>query len=300
MEMVLEAQAPFSLPALIRSHGWVQLAPFSSDNPYQDFRYVDRLQSGRVVTWAVQPQDGGALLSVDGALSPAEQRETEEKARWVLGLDDDLAPFYAVARREPKLAKVVENAAGRILRSPTLFEDTVKTILTTNTAWSGTIRMVGALVDLYGEPSPNDPAQRAFPTPERLAGANVEALRREARLGYRAPYVHVLAEQVARGDLDLEALKTADLPTEELRKELLALNGVGPYAAANLLMILGRTDFIPIDSYALKMVSNEFHGGEPVTPREVEAAFERWGPWKGMAFWFWEWAEGWELPAGVS
>ena len=34
-------------------------------------------------------------------------------------------------------------------------------------------------------------------------------------------------------------------------------------------MLLGRTDFIPIDSYALKMVSKEFHGGEPVGPQEV-------------------------------
>lgn len=290
MDIVLEAQAPFSLPAVVRSHGWVQLAPFSSSDPYHDFRYVDRLQSGRVVTWDVQPRDSGALLSVGGELSPAEQRETEDKARWVLGLDQDLGPFYNVARQEARLAKVVENAAGRILRSPTLFEDTVKTILTTNTAWSGTIRMVRALVDLFGEPSPEDPSRRAFPTPERLAVADVEALRKEARLGYRAPYVHALADRVARGDLDLEALKTADLPTGELRKELLALKGVGAYAAANLLMILGRTDFIPIDSYALKMVSNEFHGGEPVGPQEVEAAFARWGEWKGMAYWFWEWS----------
>lgn len=291
MELFLKALSPFSLPAVIRSHGWVQLAPFSSGEPYQDFRYVDRLQSGRVVTWEVQPQDNGALLTVDSELSPAEQRETEDKARWMLGLDQELAPFYAVARREPKLAKVVENAAGRILRSPTLFEDTVKTILTTNTAWSGTIRMVQALVDLYGEPYSGNPSQRTFPAPERLAGASVEALRKEAKLGYRAPFVHELADRVARGRLDLEALKTADLPTDELRKELLALKGVGGYAAANLLMLLGRTDYIPIDSYALKMVSTEFHGGQPVGPQEVEAAFERWGEWKGMAYWFWEWSD---------
>src|SRR5690606_4358959 len=143
---------------------------------------------------------------------------------------------------------------------------------------------------LYGEPYSGNPSQHAFPTPERLAGADVEALRKEAKLGYRAPYVHELADRVARGELDLEALKAADIPTAELRKELLALKGVGGYAAANLLMLLGRTDFIPIDSYALKMVSNEFHGGEPVGPPEVEAAFTRWGPWKGMAYWFWEWS----------
>lgn len=293
MKITLAALPPFSLPPVVRSHGWVQLAPFSSGDPYHDFHYVDRLHTGRIVRWHVQQPDGqdGVVLDIDGELSPAEQQETEAKARWVLALDHDLAPFYGVASQEPKLARVVEKAAGRILRAPTLFEDTVKTILTTNTAWSGTIRMVRALVDLYGEPSPTNPLQRAFPTPERLAETDVEGLRQDARLGYRAPYVHVLAEQVARGDLDLEALKTADLPTDELRRELLALKGVGAYAAANLLMILGRTDFIPIDSYALKMVSNEFYGGEPVGPLEVEAAFARWGEWKGMAFWFWEWTE---------
>jgi 3-methyladenine DNA glycosylase/8-oxoguanine DNA glycosylase len=300
MQIVLKARAPFSLPALIRSHGWVQLAPFSASDPYHDFRYVDRLHSGRVVIWDVRPQGNGVLLAIDGELAPAEQRETEDKARWMLGMDQELDSFYNVARQEPKLAHVVENAAGRILRSPTLFEDTVKTILTTNTAWSGTIRMVRALVELYGEASPGDPTQRAFPTPERLAQADVDALRGEARLGYRAPYIHALAERVAHGELDLEALKTADLPTGELRKELLAIKGIGAYAAANLLMLLGRTDFLPIDSYALKMVSGEFYGGEPVGPQEVEAAFERWGEWKGMAYWFWEWAEGWELPAGAA
>ena len=292
MQLCLPARPPFSLPPVIRSHGWVQLVPFATADPYHEFTYVDRLETGRVASWHVQARDGGVLVTVDGELSPEEQRETEAKATWMLALDKDLAPFYAIARAEPKLAPVVERGAGRILRSPTLFEDTVKTILTTNTAWSGTKRMVRALVDLYGEPAPGNNGQRAFPTPERLAEAHVDALRQEARLGYRAPYVHELAGHVARGELDLEALKTSSLPTLELRKQLLAIKGIGAYAAANLLMLLGRTDYIPIDSWALKMVSNEFHGGAPIGPEDVEEAFAVWGPWKGMAYWFWDWSDG--------
>ena len=86
------------------------------------------------------------------------------------------------------------------------------------------------------------------------------------RVGYRAPSIHELAVRVASGELDLESLKTSDLPTLELRKELLKIKGVGPYAAANLLLILGRGDFIPVDSWALKLVSHEWYDGEPVTP----------------------------------
>ena len=79
------------------------------------------------------------------------------------------------------------------------------------------------------------------------------------------------------------------MPTLELRKELLKIKGVGPYAAANLLMLLGRSDFIPIDSWALKIVSHEWYDGEPVTPAQVEEHFEKWAEFKGLAYWFWDW-----------
>jgi 3-methyladenine DNA glycosylase/8-oxoguanine DNA glycosylase len=109
------------------------------------------------------------------------------------------------------------------------------------------------------------------------------------RVGYRAKALHQLAVQVASKQLDIESFKTSSLPTLELRKELMKINGVGPYAAANLLMILGRHDFIPIDSWALKVVSNEWYRGKPVTPKQVEKRFERWGEYKGLAYWFWDW-----------
>ena len=54
-------------------------------------------------------------------------------------------------------------------------------------------------------------------------------------------------------------------------------------------MLLGRYDFVPVDSWALKMVSHERHDGQPAGEAEVLAAFERWGEGKGLAHWFWDW-----------
>jgi 3-methyladenine DNA glycosylase/8-oxoguanine DNA glycosylase len=238
----------------------------------------------------IQEIPGGVSVEVDDGLSEAERNKAVHAVKWMLGLDQDFSAFYALARQEPKLAHVEERAQGRLLRSPTLFEDTVKTILTTNTSWAGTIRMVEALVSQFGAVLPDDPTRHAFATPDRLAATDEETLRSSARLGYRAPYVLELARSVASGDLDLEALKTADIPLPQLRKRLLAIKGVGEYAAANLLMLLGRYGFVPVDSWALKMVSHEWYGGEPVGRAEVEAAFERWGEWKGLAYWFWDWS----------
>ncbi|OGO33714.1 MAG: hypothetical protein A2Z16_00425 [Chloroflexi bacterium RBG_16_54_18] len=85
--------------------------------------------------------------------------------------------------------------------------------------------------------------------------------------------------------MDLEILRHNTINTNDLQKQLLGIKGVGTYAAANLLMLLRRYDFIPIDSWALKVVSHEWHAGEAVGPAEVETAFERFGEWKGFAFW---------------
>lgn len=289
MNLFVAAREPFSLHSVVYSHGWVQLLPFQPLDGRPGFARVLQLNSGRVIQVEVGETPGGVTVSAPENLDEEEAREVAAQVSWMLELDFDLSPFYAQAAAEPKLAQMVHRAQGRVLRSPTLFEDVIKTILTTNTLWGGTKRMNATLIDLFGDPLPANPALRAFPRPETIAAQDADILKTQARLGYRAPYVLDTARAVASGALDLEALKSSPLPTSELRKALMSIKGVGGYAAANLLMILGRYDYIPIDSWAMKMVSQEWHGGEPVGPAEVEAAFARWDGWKGIAYWFWAW-----------
>ena len=301
MKFTLSARPPFNFLSVINSHGWRQLAPFSYDESTNTLSYILRFSNARVIELKFRDSTDGVTVETE-KLDKAERKEVADRVTWMFGLDMDFSPFYAASRVEPKLARAKKLAHGRVLRSPTLFEDVVKTILTTNTLWAATKNMTRKLVDELGEPLqsagrvvPNDREGRtetkAFPTPESIAASSPDLLKEKIRVGYRAPAIHQLAVRIASGKFDLEALKTSGLPTLELRKELLTINGVGPYAAANLLMILGRHDFIPIDSYALKMVSNEWYGGEPITAKEVEKRFEKWGEFKGLAFWFWNWKE---------
>jgi 3-methyladenine DNA glycosylase/8-oxoguanine DNA glycosylase len=301
MKFTLSARPPFNFFSVINSHGWRQLAPFSYDESTKALSYILRLSNGRVIE--LKFRAGKDIVAVETEkLDKPERREVVDKVEWMFGLNMDFSLFYRASRVEPKLIHVKKLARGRVLRSPTLFEDVIKTILTTNTLWTATKNMTLKLVNELGDPLqsggrvvPNDGEGRtenkAFPTPEAIAASSPDFLKEKIRVGYRAPAIHQLAVRVASGQFDLESLKTSDLPTLELRKELLTINGVGPYAAANLLMILGKHDFIPIDSYALKMVSNEWYRGEPITAKEVEKRFERWGEFKGLAFWFWDWEE---------
>jgi 3-methyladenine DNA glycosylase/8-oxoguanine DNA glycosylase len=303
MKFDLPARPPFNFLSVVRSHGWFQLAPFHFDEQTNTLHYILRLSNGRVVELKLREAAKGVNVEVEKLNSP-EKKEVTNKVTWMFGLDMDFSAFYAASRGEPKLARAKKQALGRLLRAPTLFEDVIKTILTTNTLWATTRNMSRNLVEEFGEPlptagrvTPNEnegrtgsvKTQHAFPTPQAIAASNPDFIKEKIRVGYRAPAIHQLAVRVASGEFDLESLKTSNLPTLELRKELMKINGVGPYAAANLLMLLGRSDFIPIDSSALTAVSYEWYKGKLITARQVEKRFERWGEFKGLAFWFWDW-----------
>jgi 3-methyladenine DNA glycosylase/8-oxoguanine DNA glycosylase len=292
MRLSLPARPPFSLFTVVYSHGWVQLAPFRAIGESGAFSDITQLGSGRVLEMQVTEAPGGVAVETEEALSEPETQELSGQVTWMLGLEQDFSTFYELAAAEPSLERAAERAQGRILRSASLFEDVIKTVLTTNTTWSGTKRMVEGLVTRYGSLLPADPARHAFPTAAQLASLDEVGLRSEAKLGFRAPSVLSIARSVAEGRLDLEGLKDSRLSTEEVRKRLLAMRGVGDYAAANLLMLLGYYDYLPVDSWALKVVSREWHGGQPIGRAEVEAAFARWGEWKGLAYWCWDWTPG--------
>jgi 3-methyladenine DNA glycosylase/8-oxoguanine DNA glycosylase len=291
MEWTLPARPPFNLHSVTHSHGWIELLPFTAEENGPGFNYIDHLSTGNIVEYAVREASNGVAISVPRRISKVEKEEISRKIVWMLGLDLDFSTFYKLAQSEPKLLSSEQRAQGRVLRSPSLFEDTIKTILTTNTVWGSTKNMVKRLVDTFGSPLLADPSHHSFPTPQQIAASSPEILRSVVKMGYRAPYVHSLSKQIESGDLNLETFKESQQSTPDLRKSLLEIKGVGGYAAANLLMLLGRYDFIPVDSWALKMVSREWHNGEPVGRPEVEHAFERWGKWKGLAFWLWDWSE---------
>jgi 3-methyladenine DNA glycosylase/8-oxoguanine DNA glycosylase len=289
MPLTLPIAPPFSLASIIRSHGWYQLLPFQCGEDATRLSYTSRLSSGKVILLEISQSDEGVTLDVSGRLTQTEQHEVNDQVRWMLGLEQDLSSFYDLADKEPKLRRMRTHSQGRILRSPTFFEDVLKTMLTTNTTWGGTKRMLQNLVEQFGEPLPAEPARHAFPTPHRLSASTEAELRSVTRLGYRSPYILELAQHTASAELDLESFKTSQLDTPDLRKELLSIKGIGAYAAANLLMLLGRYDYLPVDSWALKMVSLEWYQGAAIGVKEVEQAFERWGKWKGLAYWFWNW-----------
>ncbi len=203
--------------------------------------------------------------------------------RHMFRLEEDLSAFYAVAREDEALAWAALGA-GRMLRSPTVFEDVVKTICTTNCAWGGTVRMVTALVDELGTAAPT--GARTFPAPAAMAAAPEAFYRDVARAGYRGAYLRRLADDVASGALDLERLDDPELSDEEVEERLLALPGVGPYAAAHVMLTsLGRYSRLVLDSWTRPAYAKLVGARRPPKDPTIVRRFRRYGDFAGLAFW---------------
>jgi 3-methyladenine DNA glycosylase/8-oxoguanine DNA glycosylase len=271
----------------IMSHGVADLPPNRIDEESRTLETTVAVPRGRPQTVIVREERGGkaALMAPAGKRSEA----VLDGVRHMLRIDEDLSEFYSLAAEDPDLAWVTEGA-GRLMRSQTVYEDVVKTICTTNTAWSGTVRMVSAIVEHLGEPAlgaqSEGPFGHAFPSPADMADAPESFYRDIARTGYRGAYLRSLAESVALGDIDLDELASADpddLPDDEVAARLLALPGVGPYAAAHIMMLIGRYSRLVLDSWTRPTYASL--NGRKAKDAAIERRFRRYGRYSGLAFW---------------
>jgi len=277
---------PADFARTVLSHGVADLLPNTIAEDGSSLETVLPARGRAYVVRLVPDGPASAVLSAPGAAAPPAAARTtlERQIRHMLRLDEDLSGFYRAAQDDPRLAWVAQAGAGRMLRSPTVFEDLVKTICTTNCTWSATVRMVSALVGRLGVAGVGAPERRTFPTPEAMAQAGEDFYRDEARAGYRGPYLRTVATDVAEARLDLEELRDPELADREVAERLLALPGVGPYAMAHMMMLLGRYKRLILDSWT-RPTYRRLSGRPRVTDKGIERAFRSYRHFAGLAFW---------------
>src|SRR5919198_5640647 len=201
LELVGAGGGPVDLWRTLASHGLAELPPNALDEEARTLETTLPLPGGRARTIRISAGRPGFALVEGRDIGARDAVLLADTARHMLRLDADLSPFYRAARDDPELSWTVVGS-GRMLRSPTVFEDVVKTICTTNCAWGATVRMVSALVSELGIEAPG--GRHAFPTPEAMARASEAFYKNTVRAGYRGPYLRSLAVEVAAGRLDLE------------------------------------------------------------------------------------------------
>ena len=288
MKIRLPIPFRFSFDAIVRSHGWYDLSPFAYDEA-----------RGILSTTTVSARGTPASLRFclnNGALearSDALDRKTLASiAARVFSLDVDVEGFAQALDPRSPLARAVARGGGRMLRAPGLFEDAVKMLLTTNCSWAATKGMVTRLISEAG-------VQGSFPAPPAVAALSVGFLKKRVRCGYRAPSLARFARRVASGRLDLSRWESREASTDEIRNAILAERGFGPYAAEGLLRILGRHDYLAVDSWIRKKFRSLHRGPARATDGAIARRYARYGRYKGLALWL-EMTGDWHEPVTPS
>jgi len=277
---------PFHFEGAVKDHGWWTLSPNHWSEELQLFYRPVKLSTGKNVVLSVFQSDEHLVVQVENdiLLNDNETQEIKEHVSWIFRLQEDLKPFYSMAQSYGELLHLPAKRKGRLLRSPTLFEDVVKVILTTNTRWQQTINMANNLVNALGEPvaTMKQHEFKTFPTPESILEAGESYLKKRGRVGYRSAYIIDAASKALDDSFDLESFRYEEKDINALKK----IKGVGPYAFNTLSMLLGKYDLLPIDSEYKKHVRNKYFSGEDPSKKELENIYDKWGDYKFLAYWF--------------
>ena len=274
---------PVDLWRTLVSHGVADLPPMRVDEEERTLTATLPSPGMKPRTVVVRPAGGSARVDV---LGPKPGARTEQACAPCSTACSTSTRIWPASTRRPRPIPSSHGrraGAGRMLRSPTVFEEVVKTICTTNCAWSATVRMTTALVEHLGEPSAGNHG-RAFPTPAAMAEADDAFYRDVVRAGYRGAYLRSIAAAVAAGELDLEQLLDPELEDADVAERLLALPGVGPYAAAHVMMLLGRYSSLVLDSWTRPKYAR-LVGRKKVADSTIIRRFRRYGNHAGLAFW---------------
>jgi DNA-3-methyladenine glycosylase II len=122
------------------------------------------------------------------------------------------------------------------------------------------------------------------PTPVEVLEDDPDELRTAAGLSHaKVAFLRSLAEHVVDGSLELDRLDA--LPDDEVKAELVAVKGIGPWSADLFLMFqLQRPDVLPVGDLGIRRAIMVRYGLESMpTPAEAERIGEPWRPYRTLA-----------------
>ena len=132
----------------------------------------------------------------------------------------------------------------------------------------------GRMLELFGGHAP---------TPRQLLEADPDAIRTAGLSRPKIAYLRDLAVHVEEGTLELERLP--ELPDEEVKAQLVAIKGLGPWTADMFLMFhLRRPDILPVGDQGIRnAVKTEYRLRKMPDPKRLEKVAQPWRPYRTLA-----------------
>jgi len=210
-----------------------------------------------------------------------------EEVNWRYGFDEDISDFFVEFKNDRFLKATFKRLKGmRNNCANSLYELLIISIVLQNATVRRTVQMMNNLFNTYGTKLKFDNKELfAYWSPEDLKKTSEEELR-SLKVGYRAKMIKRVSEAFANGEIEESKIRKMD--TEDARKELMKLYGVGPATAQNILSgYLRKYDAFDLKGklWEQKILSRVMFKKELVPAEEITEEFERrYGKWRGLAF----------------
>lgn len=277
----------FALSSHILADGDPQIAQYDGSEYRQVVRVGNKLLLATVASkGSVEAPQLCLTFASDRALTKRDVTAAHRIMSSVFNVQLDVSPFYAATRYDPIMADLTGKLRG--LKNPataTVFEALFDSIVEQQISLYVAHVLQRRVIKTFGDVLLVDGDQYyAFPTPEQLALASLDSLRRCGLSRRKAEYITGIAALVAAREVDLEGLRQCG-DVQVILDRLRALRGVGAWTAElTAIRGLNRLDVIPADDLGLRRwIAHYYCNDRRFTSAEARDIAKRWGKWKGLA-----------------
>jgi len=251
------------------------------------FKIGDRLVPVRITSVGTVEKPK-LRVNASSKLDAKERRYLSDKIADIFRLRDNLRGLYNFMDKDEILLEIKNKLYG--LRPPgigaSIFEGAIRVIIQQQISLRVAYVTTGELVRRFGEKIEIDgEPYYDFPSPQVLADADENELRKCKLSRQKARYIKELALKVVDG-YDLENI--GKMSNEEAIEELMKFKGIGRWTAELILITtLGRMDLcVPDDLGARKAVSYFYFDRKLQSGDVVRKFTERWGKFRGWIIYY--------------
>ena len=288
MHWRLSTKEAFSLRRTIRNSSWMLHAPFHTTHTGNQLFRIERITSEKTVAVVVAQNDQNLIIHSASNLSGSEIEELTKRTRRILRLGENFKPFYNLIETHPFQTRQ-DIFSPAILRGATLFEDVIRsTAFVWNLHGQLDANKYTWLVDHFGDPLPSNPTLHAFPEPSQILDDQQTVVDQlHPSMGDAIIHVANIFETQAN---NIGAIIDSRISSLALSDELRHLFHLDDLPLSQVMLSLGRYDYIPTDQLARERWSRYLNLDVQSVPLDIVQHFETWQPWGGLAYWLWDWA----------
>ena len=264
----------------------------------KSFKAKDIFECGQCFRWNEEPDGSYTGIFGHNVLNVKEEKDIvitgicngdiEEICKYYFDLDRNYEEIKkTLSLVDDNMKESIKYGEGIRILNQDLWEMIISFIISANNNIPRIKGIIERMSAKYGQEIKfRGKSYYTFPTIDELSQASVKDLK-DLGLGFRDRYVYETTKKIKEGKINLENLKQE--PTNEVRKQLLTLTGVGPKVADCIMLFstLKRFDVFPVDVWVRRVMNDLYIHNEDetkVNKKQIqEIARDKFGALEGIA-----------------